>query len=343
MSLGEHRPMRLSKTRRQALGTLAACLPAMLLWPPLIWSEETNLENLVRQLARQTSLPSSHIRNVLLKARYTPSIIHRIQQPYESKPYVEYRQLFLTESMRRQGQAFLLKHAEVLQQQWNIYHVEKEIITAILGMESRFGRNTGRDRILDALFTLTTGYPRRSEFFREQLGEFLLLCQEENLDPLAVRGSYAGAFGATQFIPSSFRAYAVDADRDGKRNVWDSVPDITASIAHYFRQHNWRQGRPIACWLPFMPEMSARANIGIKRFSRLVTLKNYLPSIPTTWSDDDEVAIITLQRSTGPAMVLVHRNFYVITRWNRSYNYAMAVAEMASMLGCSHCLGDTQV
>ncbi len=334
--------MRFCARRRRTLGMLAASLPFMLLWTPASWSREAELENLIRILVRQTSLPADHIRDILLKARFVPSVIRRMRQPYESKPYAEYRRMFLTKQMHLEGRAFLVRNAEILEDQWKTYHVEKEIIAAILGMESHFGRNPGRDRVLDALFTLATGYSRRSDFFREQLGEFLLLCQEEKLDPLAIRGSYAGAFGATQFIPSSFRAYAVDADHDGKRNVWDSMPDITASIAHYFRQHGWQAGRPIACWLPFIPALASRANLGIRRFTTLETLTDRLPAIPHPWSDDDEVAIIPLHRASGPAMALVHRNFQVITRWNRSYNYAMAVSELAAMLGCAHCLSSAR-
>ncbi|RMH59665.1 MAG: lytic murein transglycosylase, partial [Zetaproteobacteria bacterium] len=151
-------------------------------------------------------------------------------------------------------------------------------------------------------------------------------------------GSYAGAFGATQFMPSSYRAYAVDADGDGKRDVWHSAADIIASVAHYFHRHGWQHGRPVACWLPWRTSLTLRAKQGLRAFTSLRSLRSALPDLPDRWRDTDQVAVIAVVMREGEQrMALVHRNFYVITRWNRSYHYALACSELAARLGCVDC------
>ncbi len=294
---------------------------------------------LARRLARQTGLPAAEIERILERARFDPSIIERIERPYEARPYAEYRPLFVTPAMQQKGRAFMRAHARALAAAREQYAVEAEIITAILGLETRYGAHHGTDRVLDALFTLATGFERRSDFFTKELGEFLLLCREEGLKPEAVRGSYAGAFGITQFIPSSYRAYAVDADGDGRRDVWNSMPDAIASVANYFHRHGWQYGRPVARWIP--DSTAARALLGrglperAADWPRLGDTGIRPPAGP--WSPDDPVGVIELETAQGKRLALVHRNFYVITRWNRSYNYAMATTELAAMLGCQSC------
>jgi len=319
---------------------LGATLVALASRPHALWAADASTDArqlLARQLAKETKLDPSDILQILSRAEFRPSIIKRIKTPYESRPYTDYRKLFITQTMRQQGELFLQQHADVFTRQEQYYGVERQLIAAILGMETRFGRYRGSDRLLDSLYTLSTGYARRAEFFRHQLGEFLLLCREEGLKPEQVLGSYAGAFGTTQFIPSSFRAYAVDADGDGKRDVWHSVPDIVASVGNYFRQHGWQRGRPVAHWLPYRKTLKVRADKGIKAWSPLAELRATLPTLPPIWQDKDKVAIIPMRTDKGQQMAIVHYNFYVITRWNRSYNYAMATTEVASMLGCSAC------
>ncbi|MDT8377147.1 MAG: lytic murein transglycosylase, partial [Mariprofundaceae bacterium] len=221
------------------------------------------------------------------------------------------------------------------------YGVQPEIIAAILGMETRYGHYKGKDRVLDALYTLASGYPRRADFFRRELGEFLLLCHEENIDPVSVQGSYAGAFGTTQFIPSSYRGYAVDADGDGQRDVWGSPEDIINSVANYFNRHGWQADRPVARWLDHLPMKVFFAKMlhdETKKWQRLGDVRKHAAlKLPETWQDDDKVALVQRKTSQGKRTALVHYNFYVITRWNRSYNYAMAITELAYMLGCPQC------
>lgn len=314
---------------------LLAALPA-----PLLASAEpmADLSLLASQLADQTGLKAADIEAILAQAEFKPDVIDRILTPYESKPYAVYRPLFVTEQMRTMGEEYLQENRATLDAAADKYGIEPEVVAAILGMETRFGRYKGKDRVLDSLFTLATGYPKRADFFRRELGEFLLMCREERLNPTDVLGSYAGAFGATQFIPSSYRGYAVDADKDGRRDVWNTPADIVGSVANYFSRHGWQRGRPVAHWLPARKSIfEERAKEGFGHWTPLAELRRYIHGLPAMWQDDDKVAIIEMQTAKGRQFALVHYNFYVITRWNRSYNYAMATTEIAAMLGCKTC------
>ncbi|MDX8389390.1 MAG: lytic murein transglycosylase [Mariprofundaceae bacterium] len=303
---------------------------------------EKNIEQFVDkdtlslQLQSEFELPASTIDQALQKARFTPSVIERMRRPYEARPYRDYRPLFVNDNLTKKGKAYLEKHVDIFKDVQKERGVQPEIIAAILGVETHYGRNRGNDRVLDALFTLASGYPRRADFFRKELGHFLLLCNEESLDVSKPLGSYAGAFGTTQFIPSSFRAYAVDANGDNERDVWDSAEDIIHSVGNYFKRHHWDASRPVAYWLP---ASAKRPNVSSKGFNwqPLKALREQLPPLPEVWHDDDKVSLVSFETKQGPSIALVHYNFYVITRWNRSNNYAMAIAEFSRKLGCNHC------
>lgn len=304
----------------------------------------TSKKALAKQLEQEFKLGRKAIESALAQATFTPSVIRRIERPYEALPYRRYRSLFVNKRLTRMGKSYMKKHRKIFGEAMHKYGVQPEIIAAILGMETHYGRSRGKDRVLDSLYTLSVGYPKRASFFREQLGEFLMMTQEEHLKPETLLGSYAGAFGATQFIPSSYRHYAVDADGDGKRDVWDSPADIINSVANYFHRHGWQADKPVAYWLPHVPDNAPLARIrkstanGIRTWHTLAQLrKQGLPSVPDMWDGDDRVTLLDFDTASGPATALVHYNFYVITRWNRAYNYAMAATELAFMLGCDTC------
>jgi len=299
-------------------------------------------DDLAVKVAAEFKLPLTEVKEALRTAEFSPSIIRRMQTPYESRPYTDYRPLFVNDRLAGLGHAYLLKHRDLFEQTEKTYGVEKEIIAAILGMETHYGVNRGKDSVLGSLYTLASGFPRRADFFRSELGHFLLLCKEEKLKPEDPLGSYAGAFGTTQFIPSSYRHFAVDADGDGRRDVWDSPADIIASVGNYFHEHRWEAGKPVAMWLPesYASQPGAlrkQAEKGFKDWKTVADFAGHLPELPDAWSKDDKVTIIDMQTSRGRKLALVHYNFYVITRWNRSYNYAMAITELAALLGCKLC------
>ncbi|TLS67614.1 lytic murein transglycosylase [Mariprofundus erugo] len=327
-------PLRRTLLRGAGFAAITLCLPSPLVAAAIKHPhQQVDRETLIRLVAAETGLPVSYVASMLGHATFTPAIIRQITTPYESRSYAEYRPLFLGHSMEKMGRDYLHQQQQHFAAVEERYRVDKEIIAAILGMETRYGRHRGKDRIVDSLYTLATGFPRRANFFRKELGEFLLLAREEHLDATQQLGSYAGAFGTTQFIPSSYRAYAVDADGDGHRNVWDSPADIIASVGNYFHLHGWQQGRPCAHWLPVIPQLQAHAEAGFDQWVTLASLRRQLPALPPQWQDDDKVTLIDMQPPQGRRFALVHYNFYVTTRWNRSYNYAMAATEVAAMLG----------
>ncbi|MDX8394841.1 MAG: lytic murein transglycosylase B [Mariprofundaceae bacterium] len=329
--------------RRLLIKSSIPALAGMTIFPASIaWAKEpSKFDKLIGQLQEQTKLDTNYIKPIILQAQYDASIVKRMQTPYEGKSYAKYRSLFVHKRLAGKGLDYLKEHQQYFETCQSKYHVQPEIISAILGMETRYGRNKGNDRVLDSLFTLATGYKRRASFFRRELGEFLMLCKEEDLDPLNVKGSYAGAFGTTQFIPSSFRGYAVDADQDGKRDVWDSPTDIIHSVGHYFKRHGWDETRPVAYWLDHTPRghfFETMLKDETKKWHSLAEVRKHGNlNLPDTWADDDRVALIQRKTKQGTRTALVHYNFHVITRWNRSYNYAMAITELAHLLGCSLC------
>jgi len=331
-----------SSERRAALRAGCCALSALILAPAAAWAAaDDGRTALTDALVQQTGLPRQQVAAAIAKARFHDSIIKRITTPYESRPYSKYRPLFVHRKLAEKGEVYLAQHRAIFEEARQQYHVQPEMIAAILGMETHYGRHRGNDRVLDALFTLATGFPRRAAFFRRELGEFLLMCQEEHRRVDAVLGSYAGAFGTTQFIPSSYRAYAVDGDGDGRRDVWDSPKDIIFSVANYFSRYHWDDSRPVAHWLPqtVAPHKPIRLLLHAKKlqWQPLVSLRGAVGALPSMWRDDDQVSVIPLQGSGGKVPLLIHHNFYVITRWNRSHNYAMAATELAAMLGSKLC------
>ncbi len=263
-------------------------------------------------------------------------VLELMDTQWEAKPYFEYSPRFITPQMIEQGRRLLGEHREVLDRIEKELGVEREIVVAIWGVESKFGAHKGAFSMFQTLNTMFDAYPRRSKFYREQLIEYLLLCRENGVDPLAITGSYGGAFGQTQFIPSSFRLYAVDFDGDGRRDVWESVPDILASIAHYLHRFGWTFKVPIYRELgkKLKGEKLEKAYAkGRKGFVSCAEVKKIqgldLPSSP----DNKELTIIGLElRDGGLRYVAGYPNFQAITKWNNSNRYAMVIAELAEKL-----------
>jgi len=292
------------------------------------------------QLAAEIDLPIRDIRAILKQANFQPDIVKRMNTQWEAQPYVKYRPLFIKPSMQDKGRAYLQQHRDLFTAIANKYQVDAVIIAAILGIETRFGRSHGTRPVLDSLYTLSTGFPRRAKFFRQQLGAIIEISRKDQLKLSELKGSYAGAFGSIQFIPTSFRDFAVDEDGDGIRDVFHSKPDIIASIANYFNKHRWQYDRPSAYWLPMDTKLTAKwqkiVKGKLKHWVTLADLRQAMPkvfdAIPQPWRDDDKVSIIAMQTKQGKQLALVHYNFKVIMRYNPSFNYAMAVTEIAAML-----------
>lgn len=245
-------------------------------------------------------------------------IIAAITRPRESLPWGQYKTGFVNPKLARAGAAYWRRHASTLTRAAHQYGVAPEIILAIVGVETQYGRNLGRYRVIDALTTLMVHYPPRAPFFRRELEEFLLLARDLKRDPLTFKGSYAGAMGIGQFMPSSYRAYAVDFDRDGTRDLINDPDDALGSVANYFKQHGWRDNEPIfAALSPALARSVAP------------------PEIPTALADVGTGAateVIELANDDGPLFRLTYPNFATIMRYNRSRHYAMAVAELSELI-----------
>ncbi len=269
----------------------------------------------------------------LAGAEYKQSIIDAISRPAEKRlTWGEYRKIFLTESRIEGGRKFLHEHARTLGRAEREFGVPAHVIVAVLGVETLYGRRKGSYRVLDALTTLGFDYPPRSRFFRKELKEFLLLTREENLVPDALVGSYAGAMGYGQFIPSSYRAYAVDFSGDGVKDIWDNPVDAIGSIAAYLSRHGWRRGESIT--MPVNKPASDAAdllNVALKPYTTVAAVRAQGVRVNGV-EDDADATLMHLAGADGDEYWLGLHNFYVITRYNHSRLYAMAVYQLGEAL-----------
>ncbi len=279
-----------------------------------------------------------------LESMFAGVSIHRkalelMDRQWEAKPYHQYKPLFVTAKVIEEGRQKLKKHRALLDRIEKELGVDREVVIAIWGIETRFGTHLGNHNVFQTLNTLFDAYPRRSAFFRKQLLHFILLSRENNFDIHSVKGSYAGAFGQTQFIPSSFREYAVSFDGDDRRDVFSSNADILASIANYLRRHHWQLDAPIyydiGSQLHSQELISAnlkgrKGRVAIGKVNAAQDLELPAPA------NGKEVSIVSLEvapeEGGGTRYVAGYPNFHTITAWNHSNRYAMAVAELAESM-----------
>ena len=287
----------------------------------------------IDDMVKQHGFDRGELKALFAEARKRDDILEAIARPAEkTKPWHEYRKIFVTPQRIEGGVAFWRQHAEVLERAARELEVDPAIVVAIIGVETRYGKHTGRYRVLDALSTLAFAYPPRSKFFRSELEQFLILSREENIDLRKARGSYAGAMGYGQFIPSSYRNYAIDFDRDGQRDLWSNIDDIIGSVANYFHRHGWRAGEPVANRVTrgkVPPELVSENSKPDRTAGELAALGIHTtPSLPA----EQPVAVLELQQPHGKEHWLTSRNFYVITRYNRSPLYAMSVYQLSQAI-----------
>ena len=285
------------------------------------------------EMAERYGFSTKQLRRVFRCATIRPDIIEAMERPKELLPWHEYRKIFVTEENARRGALFWKQHAVHISRAQASYGVSPEIIVAIIGVETRYGRSTGGYPILDALTTLTLEYPARADFFRAELEEYLLLARENNMDPCRVKGSYAGAMGLPQFMPSSYRRLAVDFDGDGRRDLLDNAADAIGSVAHYFQSHGWEPGAPV---IEEARLKGARyfwiERLGSKPRLSLRQLAGYGVFPPRRGDPERRAALISLEGESGPLYRLGYHNFYAITRYNRNKRYAMAVVELGELI-----------
>ncbi|GGY19057.1 lytic murein transglycosylase B [Paludibacterium paludis] len=269
--------------------------------------------------------------NVELK----PNVMAILDRPSTSRPWYQFRKSFWNEPMFRDGVAFWKNNEDALARASAQYGVPPEMLVAILGIETHYGRNTGSFRVADVLATLGFDYPRRAAFFRKELTELLLLAREERLNPLLLKGSYAGAMGLPQFMPSSFRKWAVDFDGSGHRDIWNNPHDAIGSVANYFGQHGWIAGDDVLLPASVAPGPEVDRLLGDK-FNLRYTIDELramgvTPDVPV--NGNVKAVLVALETSPGVTEYwLGLNNFYVITRYNKSTLYAKVATDIAREL-----------
>ncbi len=296
-------------------------------------------KSFIDEMVKQEGLDRHKVEQLLKSAHRQPKILEAIARPAEKTlTWAKYRNIFMTEDRIQKGIEFFQQYKEPLLKAEKAYGVPVEIITAILGVETRYGQHRGRYRVIDALATLTFDYPPRARFFRTQLRDYLKLDQVAGIDLYKVTGSYAGAMGYPQFIPSSYIHYAVDFDEDGKTDLLENPRDAIGSVANYFRQHGWQTGQPIASPARYLntrrPESSLTplVNQSLKP-SHTVAFWIAQGLIPDISVDPQEPATaMKLNGENGIEYWIGLTNFYVITRYNHSHLYGMAVYQLSEAL-----------
>jgi len=305
-----------------------------------------SVHTFIEQMVTKHQFDEAELDDLFETVEIKPDILKRISSPSEGLPWYKYRKIFLTDARIDAGVQFWRDNAPALAAAEKQYGVPAEIIVAIIGVETLFGKNTGNHRVIDALSTLGFAYPPRSKFFLGELESFLLLCRDEHINPADPVGSYAGAMGLPQFMPSSFRAYAVDFDNDNRRDIWHDNSDVIASVANYFAKHHWQTGQAIAVPVTAKYKASAPANaprphpVGenyepvlnndLKPNLSLAELESLNLITSRQLPLDSKVKLLSFeQQEQGKELWAALDNFYVITRYNHSPLYAMAVYQLS--------------
>ncbi len=286
----------------------------------------------IDEMVQKHDFDRAELRTILSAAEVKQSILDAISRPAEKTlTWAEYRKIFITDERIAAGATFWRDNFETLKAVSRETGVPCEILVGIIGVETYFGRITGSYRVLDALTTLAFDYPPRSKFFRRELEQFLLLAREEGMEATEATGSYAGAMGRPQFMPSSFRAYAVDSTGDGKRDIWNNWADVAGSVANYFVRHGWKTGEEVTAqatlgdtWRGAVPEPrnTLKANDTVESLSRKGVM------FATSLDSDSKSQLLTLEGKDGTEYWVGFHNFFVITRYNRSVMYALAVHQL---------------
>ena len=311
---------------------LAALLP---LHAATLDLERPEVRSFVEEVVERDHLERAWVERIVGAAATRTSIIAAMNRPAERVlQWPAYHRLFVSEQRIRDGRAFYAEHRVALEAAAAGSGVPPEMIAAIIGVETSYGRITGSYRVLDALATLAFDYPSRAAYFRGELEQFLLLSREAGFDPLTAMGSYAGAMGAPQFMPRSYRTFARDGDGDGRIDLWNDWPDIFASVAHYFVASGWHGGEPVVAAAtladPDVPELAA-SRLELSYTQDALERRGVL--FASTLPDDARAMLVALWDGDAPRYWVGFHNFWVITRYNRSTMYALAASELAAAIG----------
>lgn len=292
-----------------------------------------DVEDFIRDLAARSNYNQTELVEMFSSVRHQRHLFERMDKPAEKLEWHQYRKIFLTEKRIKRGVEFWNKHRELLRQVEAKYNVPAEIIVAIVGVETFYGTYKGKSPVFDTLVTFAFDYPKRAKFFTRELEEFLLLVREQNLDLRGINGSYAGAMGMPQFISSSYRAYAVDFDGDGQINLFDSLPDVLGSVANYFKRHGWQDDGAVTHPVKVIDEGKLTAfKVSRKPLYDWSQLSQAGVTTKASINPDTDVTLLRLKQKDSTEFWAGLHNFYVITRYNHSELYAMAVYQLSQQI-----------
>ena len=298
------------------------------------FTQRKDVQHFINKMVKHHGFNKKALTEVMSQVQIQPQIIESMNKPYEKKSWDVYKQLFLTQSRVQAGLDFWRANHEALEKAEKQYKVPANIIVAIIGVETLYGKHQGNYRVLDALSTLAFDYPKRSPFFTKELGEYLLLCREHHVPPTQYLGSYAGAMGKPQFMPSSYRYYAADFNKNPKIDLMNDDRAVIASVANYFHKHGWQMNQGIAQPAQVEGSRYKKINTTNKKASYRVQQLEAAGIKPLTAAINvpAKVGLIELTTQTGQEFWLAYPNFYVITRYNSSPQYAMAVYLLSQQL-----------
>ncbi|MEE9319438.1 MAG: lytic murein transglycosylase B [Granulosicoccus sp.] len=340
--------------RRLFRSTLISSIPWLILAVLFLFISDAGADNTallkrdvvrayIRQVSTEHNLDQNRIAGLFARLETQSDIIEAISSPAEfTLTWGQYRPIFIKPTRIEAGRDFLGEHQALLEQAEASYGVPATIIAAIIGVETFYGRITGKHSVLESLATLAFDYPPRADFFRSELTEFLVLSEAEGWDASSVKGSYAGAMGMPQFISSSYRQYAIDFDDDGKRDLFDSPADVIGSVANYLARHGWQRDMPVVeRWLNAADKQQVLANLTRQRLMPVIaadTLRDAgfdTDDLTRGTAEGARASVMLLEGSDGMEGWVGYNNFYVITRYNHSQLYAMAVFQLAETLAAS--------
>jgi membrane-bound lytic murein transglycosylase B len=308
------------------------------------YAGRADVQAFVDEMVSEQRYDRATLTRAFAAARFQPRIVEAMERPLVAPPkWYEYAPPFLSPGRVAGGVAYWNANSDELARAEERFGVPPEIIVAIIGVETFYGRNTGKHRALDALATLAFDYPRRAAFFRGELKEFLLLVRDQHVDPTLPKGSFAGALGVPQFMPGSYREFAVDFDGDGRIDLWTSPADIVGSVASYLARHDWQRGQPVLLTAAIAEDslvaVQRRLDGGIseRRSAEAWSVDGVAAAGAPPDLAPDPVALLMLEEKDddgveGASYWIACHNFYVLTRYNRSRLYAAAVYELATAI-----------
>ena len=291
------------------------------------------LEKLVHTMVAEDGYPLHELEDVLSTANIDQNTLKLMDRQYESLPWYKYRKIFINQNRINKGVRFFNAHQSTLEAANRKFGVSAVLIAALIGVETHYGKRMGGKRVLDSLVTLSAEYPRRSPFFTSELRTFLNTTRREKIDPTSVMGSFAGAIGIPQFMPSSYEAYAVDFNGNNRRDLVNEYEDAIGSVANYLKSHGWEKDQSIYAKVTG-PLSEAAAGLVSRRAKPTVKREDLFAAgiLFNTEFSSEKVALLALEEENGNRHIVGFNNFYAITRYNPSVNYAMAVIELAEAI-----------